>query len=369
MVVIGDSIAWGNGLNKEDKYPYLVADWLEEKLDRPVDVTVYAHSGATISGESGEAIDPNLNSGSPTLMDQAKNIENKDDVDLILISGGINDVGVMNIINVYIPSNKVDQKAQSIREPMKDLLSSLQKDCKNAKIIVTSYYPIVSEDSDIKTIRALYGLGVFFINDVTGEDVLDALTVKERLIENSYMFNGGSLLALTDAIQDANNGERRITLAMVNFQPENCYAASQTWLWKLEGLGTNDDQFDYRSSLTSDPINKINAIGHPNRDGAKEYARAIKSAIESKGVDWLQNGATAKSETSISQEAVNSDIASISDTSDANTKTAYTNDGITFISEERLEQNIRAGLTNLGEYEKVQVPFDTFVYEASPGER
>ena len=254
MAVIGDSVAWGNGLNKEDKYPYLVADWLEEKLNRPVDVTVYAHSGATISGESGEAIDQNLNSESPTLMDQAKNIKDKDDVDLILISGGINDVGIMNILNAYIPSDKIDQNAQSIQEPMKNLLSTLLNECKNAKIIVTNYYPIVSEDSDIKTIEVLYGLGVFFINDVTNKNALDAFTAKEKLIENSYMFNGGSLMALTGAVRDANNGAKRVTLAMVNFQPENCYAASQTWLWKLEGLGTNDDQFAYRSSLTSDPI-------------------------------------------------------------------------------------------------------------------
>ena len=48
------------------------------------------------------------------------------------------------------------------------------------------------------------------------------------------------------------------------------------------------------------------------------------------------------------------------------TKTAYTKDGINFISEERLEQNIRNGLANLGEYEKVQVPLDTKVIEVSP---
>jgi lysophospholipase L1-like esterase len=303
MVVIGDSVAWGNGLNTEDKYYHLVADWLQNKLNKPVDVTVYAHSGATISGETGRSIDPNLNSGYPTLMNQADNIQNADDVDLILISGGINDVDVMKIINVYTPAEEIDQRAQSIKDPMKNLLSSLLSKCKNAKIIVTNYYPIVSEDSNIDGIAALYGLGVYFINDVTNKNVLDAVTVKERLTENSYMFNDGSLTALTNAVLEADNGAKRITLAMVNFQPNNCYAASQTWLWKLEGLKTNDDQFDYRSSLTSDPINKINAIGHPNRDGAIEYARAIGSTIESKGLSWLQNDVTVSSGTNDTQES------------------------------------------------------------------
>lgn len=299
-------------------------------------------------------------------------------MDLILVSGGINDVGVMNILNAYTPSDDIDKSAQSIQEPMKDLLSSLLSECKNAKIIVTSYYPIVSEKSEIKTITALYGLGVFFINDATGGNVLDAVTVKERLIENSYMFNSGSLMALNKAIRDADNGARRVSLGLVNFKPENCYAASQTWLWKLDGLGTNDDQFEYRSTLSSDPINKINAIGHPNRDGAIEYSRAIKTAIESRGLDWLENDAAVHSDSGNDQGVAGSDTASVNeptsdiypsedgDTYDENMKTAYTQDGINFISEERLEQNIRVGVSKLADYKKVQVPLDTIVAEASP---
>jgi|GEM_PF-6161824 len=60
-----------------------------------------------------------------------------------------------------------------------------------------------------------------------------------------------------------------------------------------------------------------------------------------------------------------SNASEFDDTPDADTKTAYTKDGINFISEERLEQNIKAGLSTLGDYEKVQVPLDTKVMEAS----
>jgi len=44
MVVIGDSIAWGCGLNRDEKYSYLVANWLQGDLKGPVDVTVLAHT-------------------------------------------------------------------------------------------------------------------------------------------------------------------------------------------------------------------------------------------------------------------------------------------------------------------------------------
>ena len=64
--------------------------------------------------------------------------------------------------------------------------------------------------------------------------------------------------------------------------------------------------------------------------------------------------------------APNSDTsADLEISGDANTKTAYTKDGINFISEERLEQNIKAGLSTLADYEKVQVPLDTKVMDAS----
>jgi hypothetical protein len=77
MVVIGDSIAWGNGLKENDKYYYQVANWLQKSLNKPVDVTVYAHSGASIvsQGGNGKLLNANLNSWYPTLTDQANNIE------------------------------------------------------------------------------------------------------------------------------------------------------------------------------------------------------------------------------------------------------------------------------------------------------
>jgi hypothetical protein len=48
VVVIGDSIAWGAGLTKYDKYSYLVAKWIAEQSNRPVNVKVLAHTGATL---------------------------------------------------------------------------------------------------------------------------------------------------------------------------------------------------------------------------------------------------------------------------------------------------------------------------------
>lgn len=49
----------------------------------------------------------------------------------------------------------------------------------------------------------------------------------------------------------------------------------------------------------------------------------------------------------------------------ADTKTAYTRDGINFVSKERMEENIRYEYAKPGDYRVVQVPLTTAVVNAS----
>lgn len=51
--------------------------------------------------------------------------------------------------------------------------------------------------------------------------------------------------------------------------------------------------------------------------------------------------------------------------SDPENKTAYTRDGIHFISKERVDENIRYEYAKPGEYREVQVPLDTVVVGGS----
>jgi len=83
LVVIGDSIAFGAGLEKKNIPP------------ESVKVQVLAHTGATLSKETSDPIcSPDLSSGNPTAFPHADMISNPNDVDLILVSAGINDIGV-----------------------------------------------------------------------------------------------------------------------------------------------------------------------------------------------------------------------------------------------------------------------------------
>src|SRR5207248_11803322 len=74
MLVVGDSILWGQGLKPEHKSWYQVKLWLERTAGRKVIERIEAHSGAVI--EAGSTSDrlsagnPEVNVALPTINDQ-----------------------------------------------------------------------------------------------------------------------------------------------------------------------------------------------------------------------------------------------------------------------------------------------------------
>jgi lysophospholipase L1-like esterase len=112
IVIIGDSIAWGAGLENDLKYYSLVRDWIASERSIPIesiDMQVLAHTGAMLFTENDDPIRlSDLSSGNPMIAQQADMISNPSNVDLILVSGGINDVGVDNIIKLDHLENPTD---------------------------------------------------------------------------------------------------------------------------------------------------------------------------------------------------------------------------------------------------------------------
>jgi tetratricopeptide (TPR) repeat protein len=162
----------------------------------------------------------------------------------------------------------------------------------------------------------------------------------------SNTFYSDSHFSLKNAVKNADNNANRIAFAPVYFQDSNSYGASDTWLWTLTDPGyvsdiaqdialgvinsgtipvavskylmasnleppkTNDDRYSDRSILCkpidksnwdlsnednrANYINYINAMGHPNKSGAKEYERAIETVITNKGFNWLDPSSSNK---------------------------------------------------------------------------
>src|SRR5438105_3453790 len=76
LLVLGDSITWGQGLKDEHKIWYLVKAWLEATGGRQVRERIEAHSGAVVGsvgdsgGNSASPLDGEINRALPSVNDQ-----------------------------------------------------------------------------------------------------------------------------------------------------------------------------------------------------------------------------------------------------------------------------------------------------------
>src|SRR5258708_232341 len=108
LLVLGDSIAWGQGLRQEHKAWYLVKTWLEKNSGRPVRERVEAHSGAVIGSVGGSAGNPlplqdgEVNRGLPSVNEQIENAlrsyANPCKGNLVIVDGCTNDLDARRLL-------------------------------------------------------------------------------------------------------------------------------------------------------------------------------------------------------------------------------------------------------------------------------
>ncbi len=233
--------------------------WLEGQLTVPVTLLSYAHSGAVISAQAldgsacftGEVPDdaPSITaqawwaagaaplswpdaSGPPSVPAR--------DIDLVLVDGGINDVGVSNILFPPPigpdPAALSSETARCCGDRMRGLLMDVARLFPNARVVVGGYYPIVTAESDPHQIPELItvlglataGLGAgALLLGFGGEAVLHP-----KMIARSKQFYDQSTAAIRGAIAQVNQGFRKdFRFADPMFGPRNAFAAPDSWLW------------------------------------------------------------------------------------------------------------------------------------------
>jgi lysophospholipase L1-like esterase len=319
MVTLGDSIMWGQGLPEGMKFRNIVAGWLQSQFQgsRTVNQVNRAHSGAQIAVDPGEGdyetgLPGEIPSGHPSVTKQvdlavSDLMRSRIDphlVDLVLLDGGINDVGVFDIL---LPTNSTGKVRQLTNEKcvgrMARLLPYVMRMYPNAAVVVTGYYPIASADSDVGALLALIGaLGGGEIGGATGGIVAVAGGVlgaasKDQIVNNSTEFNNDARSGLSGQVnQFQPAGHPRLALAWPEFQSQNSYAAPSTFLWSL-GQFTGDETNgvvgrDPESPSTVNGVAWTRAracavanratpkcddasMGHPNQYGAQAYADAV----------------------------------------------------------------------------------------------
>ncbi len=325
VVVLGDSVAWGQGLAEGHKFSNLVARALEAELGTPVRVVVTAHSGANVRPPVGWSLgdEERLTPGEmpntyPTIQRQidlaAARFAPNAPVDLVLVDGCINDLGVMTILNPTHSANKIQSDTSTVCGlPVVQLLQGVGTRFPSARIVMTGYFPMVSNASDLTAVGALLAtvgvaagagsaaLGIPVLNPTTGAIVGVGITEATHKLAamNAQAFHVTSTRTLAQSARTANLSlGGRVSFACTPFSPANAYAAPQTWLWLAPTGGTTNDEVtlsrhqdcarDDYLALAGAPIgsmapSRLNcmaaSIGHPNLLGAKAYANAIQKEI------------------------------------------------------------------------------------------
>ncbi len=290
MLVLGDSVLWGEGLKTEHKAWYHVKLWIEKAMGRPVVEKIEAHSGAVVEARAADemltATDGEVDVALPSVLNQVdRALQHYGDgakVDLVLVTGCVNDIGAPNLLDADSSAEIVQLTEAKCGRPMERLLQKITTSFPSADVIVTGYY-------------------LFFSEKTRNDFVLRALARKFQKSHPAVHNQGG---------------HTRVMFTNINFAPEYSFGTKETRLWGFDRspfrtmllflslgkilLPTNDEvrrqrsascrvafkrQQNESSEQKKERQNRLllcryAALGHPNKKGAVLYSDAIINLLK-----------------------------------------------------------------------------------------
>lgn len=342
LVAIGDSVVWGQGLRYEQKFVTRVFDVLSDG-ERLPERNIKAHSGAVIGIDRTDPSAPRFrqlrdvelelgpvgtrtgrhekpNAGLTILQqldrlpydyfdhdgpgdhlerEEDRAYEHEDDVDLVILDGGINDLGVFSVGLDFGDRAEFDRRIRRhCYEDLSVLIALTRQKFPNAVIVVTSYFPYISFESDVNLEKAiatlsavvavLYGLPWGIAAKFFGGQV------RRAIINNVLRFNRLQLASVRRAVTEANRtlGGPGVVFATPRMRGVNAPNAPQAWLWPIleaddlvpTGAVGDPEVAAQRSVVCEAPDSGIKchhaATAHPNPVGANVYAGMILERLE-----------------------------------------------------------------------------------------
>jgi lysophospholipase L1-like esterase len=358
IVALGDSIMWGQGLSedpaKNQKFTFKVQRFVQEKLPgTEVHLHNFAHSGAQILADDDKDTRPADHGEIPNYfpsitwqlhravaelrggvqrryVPQMHGITDPASVGLVLLDGGINDIGTKKILtpdptilaNPADPASGAEWVRRATREQcvdrMETLLSRVLTTFPNARVVITNYYAIASSQSEPKYLWEL--LRIWDVIDEAMEFSNDWMM--KKLAAQSVAFHDEYTRGLRKVVAEARSAgtvanapesrtvqmgaprraaalpaaqPRRVALAEVPFGPRNSYAAPDTHLFYLN---EPDPAASARKPAclakygVLNPLCTLAAGGHPNVRGAELYASAVIGALKQLVPEWQASSRT-----------------------------------------------------------------------------
>ena len=325
MLVVGDSHMSGQGLRDENKFYYLVKEWLRTNVfdsRRDVRLKVKAHSGARIELHIDElsrmqAVGDDIfkphhqeaNLSQPSIRSQIdaarKEYSDTRTVDLVMLSGGITDVLVANTINPFFSEKKLRLLIRQYCDyGMHSLLKHTAAVFPNAKIVVVGYFPIVSTASDVnkisrylfKAVKFPHPIQFAFTNDASKQGMK---VLRKKMAMRSNLWVAESNRAFRNAVFRANADleESRVIFVESPITEDRCFGTEKPLLWDTDKNNLpSDERYAERKEMCPQVFSELKhhhygkmsvrmcelaAIGHPNIEGAKMTADVITEKLRS----------------------------------------------------------------------------------------
>jgi len=319
VAAFGDSLMWGQGLNRQDRFTELIAQALPQILgtQRAIVSSDASRSGAQIRGRSDQrttfvdrfptlfpnqaAIDAFLQGSNeqpaaglygevpapfPTIRGQV--VEMADalgaTIDVALVDGGVNDINVEDIVNPQVsPHEYIERWDGQIRSVGHDdvlgLLERVRRKCPNALILYFGFFAPLSYRSDTGAIRDLFewetddSIG-WFLNGIFGcEDVNAAIL---EALTRAVWLQGRWQYWTRQAVVDANSDDAvrgpGVLFVPSGFNPDNSAFGNTPFLWQ-----------DYRAP-TGDPAEAIRRQRCPRAARVDDLQNLHDAAVAGAGV-------------------------------------------------------------------------------------
>lgn len=324
-IVAGDSVLWGQGLRREQKFHELAVREIAAIIgvsESDIHIIFVAHSGAVID-------EPNLPvrfnatvpfwqevpHSTPTVLeqiDQALPPSRSQDpsINLVILNGGINDINFRVILDPTASDDKLDQKIrENCYNDMLKLLRKVRGNFPNAVVVVVGYYPILSEASNLIILQLTVSLLMLTVG-LPGP--LVSIVAAQRVVRRFRYFHRRQLSwlrrAVTEMYSETGLCGPGVLFAHPAFGPRNSIGAPNALLFGPKVPNDLDDVWERfrRNPLTNilaiepdDPVSRsrknacevfchdltsrlqcfVAALGHPNSSGARRYADTIKSSV------------------------------------------------------------------------------------------
>ncbi len=327
LLVIGDSLIWGQGLAEADKIYSRTAEWLRRDAfgsPRDVKLKVKAHSGATIRFDAKEAeryrragkdedhyYKGEVNVSTPSMFKQVEtaSAEYRDagrprGADMVILSAGITDISVEGVLDPFGDNKKLTPLIEEVcRKRVGELLEHISTNNPDALIVLIGYFPMVSPRSSkgkvfngwLETLNAPGPLQSLVNNGLMRPLLFNRLFKKAVTRSRLWLTESDRHLRLAVDGINAKAGRPQAVFIPSPLTEEHSVEAPDTKLFRMRADGTVTDPLylerkadckaafdelkrstgiDYSSRRCS-----VAAVGHPDPAGSLLYADAVITAL------------------------------------------------------------------------------------------